>query len=50
LRKRQLLSDGMEFSPSHDYTYRIVDDLESQAAWLARWARKRSTSSILKRT
>jgi len=50
LRKRQLLSDGTEFSPGHDYTYRIVDDSESPAAWLARWVRKRSTSSILKRT
>lgn len=35
LRKRQLTPDGTEFSPGHRYTYRIVDDSESQAAWLA---------------
>ena len=31
MRKRQLLPDGTEFSPAHDYTYRIVTDLEKSS-------------------
>jgi hypothetical protein len=32
LRKRELLPDGTEFSPGHDYTDSIVEREESQAA------------------